>query len=97
MEFDVRYARPSGEIVQVTQNGQSLEEVRHKLQEQGLLPISVKQKGWALALGKRDRHHEIKSDEFIVFNQQFSALIKAGLPILRSLDLLKSQIKNPIL
>ena len=97
MEFDCRYARPSGEIVQVTQNGQSLEEVRHKLQEQGLLPISVKQKGWALALGKRDRHNEIKSDEFIVFNQQFSALIKAGLPILRSLDLLKSQIKNPIL
>ena len=97
MEFDCRYAKPSGEIVQVTQNGQSLEEVRHRLQEQGLLPISVKQRGWALSRGKRDRQHEIKSDEFIVFNQQFSALIKAGLPILRSLDLLKAQIKNPIL
>jgi type IV pilus assembly protein PilC len=97
MEFDCRYAKPSGEIVQVTQNGQSLEEVRHRLQEQGLLPISVKQKGWALALGKRDRSKEIKSEEFMVFNQQFSALIKAGLPILRSLDLLKSQIKNPVL
>jgi type IV pilus assembly protein PilC len=97
MEFDCRYAKPSGEIVQVTQNGQSLEEVRHRLQEQGLLPISVKQKGWALALGKRDRRNEIKTEEFLVFNQQFSALIKAGLPILRSLDLLKSQIKNPVL
>jgi type IV pilus assembly protein PilC len=97
MEFDCRYAKPSGEIVQVTQNGQSLEEVRHRLQEQGLLPISVKQKGWALALGKRERRNEIKSEEFMVFNQQFSALIKAGLPILRSLDLLISQIKNPVL
>jgi type IV pilus assembly protein PilC len=97
MEFDCRYAKPSGEIVQVTQNGQSLEEVRHRLQEQGLLPISVKQKGWAVALGKRERRNEIKSEEFMVFNQQFSALIKAGLPILRSLDLLKSQIKNPVL
>jgi len=97
MEFDCRYAKPSGEIVQVTQNGQSLEEVRHRLQEQGLLPISVRAKGWSLSFGKRDRRSEIKSEEFMVFNQQLSALIKAGLPILRSLDLLKSQIKNPVL
>ncbi len=97
MEFDVRYAKPSGEIVQVTQNGQSLDEVRHRLQEQGLLPISVRAKGWAVSFGKRDRQNEIKSEEFMVFNQQLSALIKAGLPILRSLDLLKSQIKNPVL
>jgi type IV pilus assembly protein PilC len=97
MEFDCRYAKPSGEIVQVTQNGQSLEEVRHRLQEQGLLPISVRAKGWSLSFGKRDRQNEIKAEEFLVFNQQLSALIKAGLPILRSLDLLKSQIKNPVL
>jgi type IV pilus assembly protein PilC len=97
MEFDCRYAKPNGEIVQVTQNGQSLDEVRHRLQEQGLLPISVRAKGWSLSLGKRDRRNEIKSEEFMVFNQQLSALIKAGLPILRSLDLLKSQIKNPVL
>ena len=97
MEFDCRYAKPSGEIVTVSQNGQSIEEVRHRLQEQGLLPISVRAKGWGLSLGKRDRKNEIKSEEFLVFNQQLSALIKAGLPILRSLDLLKSQIKNPVL
>lgn len=97
MEFDCKYAKPTGEIVHVTQNGQSLDEVRHRLQEQGLLPISVKPKGWSLSMGKRDRHNEVKTEEFIVFNQQFAALIKAGLPILRSLDLLKSQIKNPIL
>ena len=39
----------------------------------------------------------INTENFIIFNQQFSALIKAGLPILRSLDLLKAQIKNPVL
>jgi type IV pilus assembly protein PilC len=97
MEFDCKYAKPSGEIVTVTQSGQSLDEVRHRLQEQGLLPISVKQKGWSLSMGKRDQTRDIKTEDFIVFNQQFAALIKAGLPILRSLDLLKSQIKNPIL
>jgi type IV pilus assembly protein PilC len=97
MEFDCKYAKPSGEIVTVRQVGQSLEEVKHRLQEQGLLPISVRQKGWGLSVGKRERRNEVKTEDFIVFNQQFAALIKAGLPILRSLDLLKAQIKNPVL
>jgi type IV pilus assembly protein PilC len=96
MEFDCKYAKPSGEIVNATLVGQTLEEVRHHLQEQGLLPISVRQKGWALSR-KGERGPQIKTENFILFNQQFAALIKAGLPILRSLDLLKEQIKNPIL
>src|SRR4029453_4140811 len=58
--------------------------------------ISVRQKGWALTR-KRERGVRIKTENFILFNQQFAALIKAGLPILRSLDLLKAQIKNPVL
>jgi len=97
MEFDCKYAKPSGEIVQATLVGPTLEEVRHHLQEQGLLPLSVKEKGWSSSLGKRNRRAHVKVDDFIIFNQQFAALIKAGLPILRSLDLLKAQIKNPIL
>src|SRR4030095_2528880 len=96
MEFDCKYAKPSGEIVTATLVGQTLEEVRHHLQEQGLLPISVRQKGWALNL-KRQQGVRIKQENFILFNQQLAALIKAGLPILRSLDLLKAQIKNPLL
>jgi type IV pilus assembly protein PilC len=96
MEFDCKYAKPSGEIVTATLVGQTLEEVRHHLQEQGLLPISVRQKGWALNF-KRQRGVRIKQENFILFNQQLAALIKAGLPILRSLDLLKAQIKNPLL
>ena len=97
MEFDCKYAKPSGEIVHATLVGQTLEEVRHHLQEQGLLPLAVKEKGWSFSLSKRNRRAHVKQEDFIVFNQQFAALIKAGLPILRSLDLLKAQIKNPIL
>jgi type IV pilus assembly protein PilC len=97
MEFDCKYAKPSGEVITATLIGQNLDEVRHHLQEQGLLPISVKQKGWNITRGKRNRRARVKMEDFIIFNQQFAALIKAGLPILRSLDLLKAQIKNPIL
>jgi len=97
MEFDCKYAKQNGEVVTATLIGQTLDEVRHHLQEQGLLPISVRQKGWSVTRGKRDRGARVKTEDFIIFNQQFAALIKAGLPILRSLDLLKAQIKNPIL
>ena len=64
MEFDCKYAKPSGEIVSTTLVGQTLEEVRHHLQEQGLLPITVRQKGWSLSPGKRDRRIRIKTRKF---------------------------------
>jgi type IV pilus assembly protein PilC len=96
MEFVVKYAKPSGEVLETVQIGQTEDEVRHHLQEQGMLPISVKTRGVSL-FNKRDRQKPINPDNFIVFNQQFVSLIKAGLPILRALDLLKAQIKNPIL
>src|SRR6185295_2148801 len=96
MEFVVKYAKPSGEILESVQIGQTEDEVRHHLQEQGMLPISVKTRGLSL-FSKRDQQKPIKPDDFIIFNQQFVSLIKAGLPILRALDLLKAQIKNPIL
>jgi type IV pilus assembly protein PilC len=96
MEFVVKYAKPSGEVLETVQIGQTEDEVRHHLQEQGMLPISVKTRGVSL-FNKRERQKPINPDNFIVFNQQFVSLIKAGLPILRALDLLKAQIKNPIL
>jgi len=96
MEFVVKYAKPSGEILESVQIGQTEDEVRHHLQEQGMLPISVRSRGLSL-FNKRDQQKPIRPDDFIIFNQQFVSLIKAGLPILRALDLLKAQIKNPIL
>ncbi len=97
MEFVCKYAKATGEVVKVVQVGQNVEDVRHRLQEQGYLPISVEPRGWTLSGGVSKRSTKIDPQDFIVFNQQFVALIKAGLPILRSLDLLRVQIKNPTL
>jgi type IV pilus assembly protein PilC len=96
MEFVVKYAKPSGEVLETVQIGQTEDEVRHHLQEQGMLPISVQTRGVSF-FHKRERQKPINPDHFIVFNQQFVSLLTAGLPILRALDLLKAQIKNPIL
>ena len=98
MEFTVKYAKPTGEVVKAVVVGQNAEEVRHRLQEQGLLPISIRPRGWSFSLRPRRRPEKtIKPDDFIHFNQQFVALIRAGLPILKGLDLLKDRIHNPLL
>src|SRR5215510_4137878 len=97
MEFTVKYTKPTGEVVKSVLVGQNAEEVRHRLHEQGLLPIDIRTRGWSLSLRSRKRQQGVKTEDFILFNQQFVALIRAGLPILKSLDLLKGQIRNPLL
>ena len=94
MEFNSRYAKPNGEVVRGVQVGQTAEEVRNRFREQGFLPLSVQPKVWSLRSGSRKKKAGFKPDDFVVFNQQFVALIRAGLPILRSLDLLKNRITN---
>lgn len=97
MEFTCKYTKPTGEMVKAVLVGQNMDEVRHRLQEQGLLPIDIRPRGWSLSFRRRQRQQTIKPDDFILFNQQFVALIRAGLPILKSLDLLKDRIANPLL
>ena len=97
MEFNCKYAKPTGEIMTAVVVGQNMDEVRHHLQEQGFLPINIRARGWSLSLRPQKRRQKIKTEDFILFNQQFVALIRAGLPILKSLDLLKGQIRNPLL
>ena len=97
MEFTVRYAKPTGEVIKAVLVGQNMEEVRHRLHEQGLLPIDIRSRGWSTSLRRRKRQQRVDPQDFILFNQQFVALIKAGLPILKALDLLKDRISNPLL
>src|SRR5262245_43452914 len=97
MEFTVKYTKPTGEVVKSVLVGQSTDEVRHRLHEQGFLPITIRSRDWTQALRPRKRRSSIKPDDFILFNQQFVALIRAGLPILKSLDLLRDRIANPLL
>ena len=43
----------------------------------------IRSRGWSISLRPRKRRQTIKPEDFILFNQQFVALIKAGLPILQ--------------
>src|SRR5437016_2243694 len=94
-EFLVKMADERGRVLQQVESGFSAKEVRERFIQQGFLVYSVKDKGGLLAAKLLGPRQKIKPDEFIIFNQQFVTLIKAGLPILMSLDLLRKRQRNP--
>src|SRR5215475_7172680 len=91
-EFLVKVADERGRLTQQVEIGYSEAEVRERFQQQGFLVYWVKPKGILSKGGPR--HKRVKPSIFLVFNQQLLTLLKAGLPILGSLDLLIKRQKN---
>src|SRR5216683_42077 len=85
-EFLVKIADERGHLQQQVEQGYSEAEVRDRFAQQGYLVYWVKPQG--LLSGGIRRRRRLKQNSFLVFNQQFLTLIRAGLPILNSLDLL---------
>jgi type IV pilus assembly protein PilC len=85
-----------GHVLEQVENGISEQEIRERFAQQGFLVYSVKGNKGRLSLALfGSRKKRLKTDSFLIFNQQFLTLIKAGLPILRALDLLGKRQKNP--
>jgi type IV pilus assembly protein PilC len=79
----------SGHVFQQLETAQNEGEVRQKLAERGFHVFSVKNEFNILAeLSGARRARKILINDFLIFNQQFNTLIRAGLPILKALDLL---------
>src|ERR1700722_11554504 len=95
-EFVCKVADPSGRVYSQVEAAQSIIEVRQKLAERGLFVYSVQPHGGLLGqLGGQRRNRTIRDSDFLIFNQQFNTLIKAGLPILKALDLLAELAASP--
>jgi type IV pilus assembly protein PilC len=95
-QFVCRMALPTGEIVERAVVADSEAALRRELEEKDMLVLELRRQnpvfsaiGEALAVRSR-----IASREFLFFNQEFSALLRAGLPILTSLDILIERRKN---
>jgi type IV pilus assembly protein PilC len=87
-EFVVKLADERGRMHQQVEEGYSVAEVRDRFASQGYLVYWVKPQGVLSGGFSLRRGRKLKQSTFLVFNQQFLTLIKAGLPILNSLDLL---------
>jgi len=95
-EFLCRVADAEGRVFSQVEPANSLEEARQKLVDRGLYVYSVETRGDRLAaLVRQKSGRQIGGSEFLILNQQFNTLIKAGLPILKSLDLLANRASSP--
>jgi type IV pilus assembly protein PilC len=92
-EFVVKIADDRGHLHQQVEQGYSEAEVRDRFTQQGYLVYWVKPQG-LLSGGLSRKRRRIKPGSFLVFNQQFLTLIRAGLPILNSLELLIKRQKD---
>ncbi len=94
-EFVLKYADHRGQIHQQVATAASEKEARDKYLQQGYLVYSVKARTGVSAVRLPGRRRKIDLEKFLVFNQQFVTLIRAGLPILKSLDLLAERLTDP--
>jgi type IV pilus assembly protein PilC len=93
-EFTVRLGTPAGEIVTRTVEALAANEARVRLEREGFKVFAVtapRTEGASLltrggAAGGRAR---VKANDFLLFNQQLSALLRAGIPILQAITMLR--------
>ena len=71
--------------------------LRHELEEKGLFVLSLQPKGAiaGVSIGLPQRR-KVNTREFLVFNQELATLLKAGMPLVQSLELLKRRVDSPV-
>jgi type IV pilus assembly protein PilC len=94
-DFAVKYADGRGQIHQQVATAGSEKELRERYVQQGYLIYSIKSRDRAVSGGFLGRRKKLDLEKFLIFNQQFVTLIRAGLPILKSLDLLAERLTDP--
>jgi type IV pilus assembly protein PilC len=102
MEYRCRLGTPGGEIVEGIYVAENEAHLRRDLEEKGLYLLSVQRAGGLTpgalieTLGIR-RRRRLPSREFLVFNQELATLLKAGMPLVQSLDILRRRLTNPLM
>lgn len=97
MEFRCRLGTPAGEVIEGIYVADSEARLRRELEEKGLFVLAVQRAG-RLGLGELSlpRRSRIATREFVVFNQELATLLKAGMPLVQSLEILRRRVTNPL-
>src|SRR5438067_11445656 len=95
-EWTLKYADTRGEIHQQVAEAGTEREVRDRYTQQGFLVYSIRPRSEisGLASSLRPSGKKINLEKFLIFNQQFVTLIRAGLPILKALELLADRLTD---
>jgi type IV pilus assembly protein PilC len=94
-EYVLKYADGRGQIHQQVTLAGSEKELRDRFSQQGFLIYSIKPRPVAgVSARLLGRRKKLNLEKFLIFNQQFVTLIRAGLPILKGLDLLAERLTD---
>jgi type IV pilus assembly protein PilC len=97
MEFRCKLGTPGGQIVEAVYAAESEAHLRRDLEDKGLLVLSLRPSGLLRGLGPAfGRRRRIRPRDFLEFNQELATLLKAGMPLVQSLDLLRGSLVDPV-
>jgi type IV pilus assembly protein PilC len=100
MEFRCRLGTPGGEIIEGVYVADNETRLRREFEEKGLYVLGIQQAGRRALAGVRvpelPHRNKVPSREFLVFNQELATLLKAGMPLVQSLDILRRRVTNPV-
>jgi type IV pilus assembly protein PilC len=95
MEFRCRLGTPGGEILEGIYVADNEDRLRRELEEKGLYILSLQRRSGLQSLNlSASRRGRISRQEFLVFNQELATLLKAGMPLVQSLDILRQRITH---
>ena len=95
MEFRCRLGTITGEIIEGVYVAQNEAALRRELEDKGLHVLALRPRlgfgNVSFTTGRKISRHE-----FLVFNQELATLLKAGMPLVQSLDILRTRLTNPL-
>ncbi len=99
MEYRCRLGTPGGEIIEGIYVADSEARLRREFEDKGMLVLGIQQAGRRALAGVHlpalPQRRKVSSREFLVFNQELATLLKAGMPLVQSLDILRRRVSNP--
>lgn len=100
MQFICRVGTPDGRVLEELITASDETALRSDLGKRGYHLFEAKRQGMAPKMGlpallRGGRRGRIPVQDFLVFNQELAALLKAGLPLLQAIDLMLERLRNP--
>ncbi len=94
-EFVCRLGTPAGDVITRTVEASGIQDARTRLEHEGFKVFTVTQPSKlglsSRSIGGGGAHPRVKANDFLLFNQQLAALLRAGIPILQSITMLRKR------
>ncbi len=96
-QFSVKAGWPDGSIAEEAVQARDFSSARSEVERRGGHIFEIRRRGLSLSRARAGRRGRIKMSAFLIFNQEMIALLKAGLPVVHSFEILLERQESPAL